>query len=873
MVDKPNQTGLEAIFETKAFQAGLKIYNEGLALAEAGAKKAASAISSAFSGLGEKVGGTLSSLKQSLGNIIGGLGNTLGLGGLFGIAGGIGSIIGLDAAVSTLTKYHESINQVNSAMHEGIQVAADYVFGAKSIGLGIGTMTSAFQSFTDTIRQANYAQEDLIHNAAITFRDNSRALMLNARDLAEGLANLDREIARSAEDRARTLQRANDDYALSVYRTNRDNLESLRGVHGRERRLMIMHQKEAREDQEKARAREAEDRAIADKRRIEDNARTEMLLRRSSAESLMLLKQGMAEVARSLRVSAERNPLLVFLEKSGLSMKYLSDISVPLSDRIKLVGDALNKMPEGAEKSNAIFALFGTRDQKFLDFLEAGPTQIDSITKQLKGLGIVFDKKMIDEYTRTMAGLGIQFDILGIVIAKNVIPVIVPLVKMFTQFIANNMPLIKNFIDGVGDFTKKIAEGFKSNGLQGAFDAMQLWITGHKADIERTMKTLGDALGEGLRIVIENAKWVGARTSELVAKIKTWSETPEGKAQIKTSMDSIGNTLSWALDEFIKGTKWIDTIMGDLVKAIRKWATEGEGKKQLNDTGKAIQDSILQGLGFTDSKGNIDWNKILFGSAHFDPSLIGGGLFDWKNFFKSKGNEVDSTIVGMLINGIKNGFKDVDFSQAADDLLNNLKKAFGIQSPSKLSRDQVGMPLSQGIITGISAWIEQDEGKKQISDMIQELLAALLDRIGSLMGTFQWGAEILSGIAKSFVSELDSWTASMASYFEYSLFTAIAKLDWQSLGVYIMQGIGAGMMSQLSLLQGIVGAISQPGGGYALGGSVQMLAPATVGVSGGNTYQFNHNWTGAPANLDRATIEQVVQDATYAAMRKVIPGV
>lgn len=69
--------------------------------------------------------------------------------------------------------------------------------------------------------------------------------------------------------------------------------------------------------------------------------------------------------------------------------------------------------------------------------------------------------------------------------------------------------------------------------------------------------------------------------------------------------------------------------------------------------------------------------------------------------------DIGKGVIDGIIEGVKNGvgsLKDA-VANAAKSALDSAKKALGIQSPSTVTRDDVGMPLVQGIIEGIGAEI------------------------------------------------------------------------------------------------------------------------------------------------------------------------
>lgn len=90
-------------------------------------------------------------------------------------------------------------------------------------------------------------------------------------------------------------------------------------------------------------------------------------------------------------------------------------------------------------------------------------------------------------------------------------------------------------------------------------------------------------------------------------------------------------------------------------------------------------------------------------------------------------------IGGMMIRGLWNGINNMA-GWIADKIrgfgagvLNSLKSFFGIKSPSRVMRDEVGRQLALGVAEGISD--EEDEAVKAASDMASKILSAAKTRL------------------------------------------------------------------------------------------------------------------------------------------------
>ena len=112
------------------------------------------------------------------------------------------------------------------------------------------------------------------------------------------------------------------------------------------------------------------------------------------------------------------------------------------------------------------------------------------------------------------------------------------------------------------------------------------------------------------------------------------------------------------------------------------------------------------------------WGTKMLDKAKSAVSGVVSGVVDGFKNLPSKITEVGANLVQGLWNGINNA-KDWVLDKIkgfGDSILNGIKSFFGINSPSRLMRDEIGVYLAQGIGVGFTE--EMDGVNKQIEDAI-----------------------------------------------------------------------------------------------------------------------------------------------------------
>ena len=297
---------------------------------------------------------------------------------------------------------------------------------------------------------------------------------------------------------------------------------------------------------------------------------------------------------------------------------------------------------------------------------------------------------------------------------KNVVSTVVnALVTFFTETIPN---ALQSAIDWVKNFAHNIATFFTET-IPEKISQLFDWFT-------RIPENIGYALGYALGTI---ARWI----------VDAWNSISEGVPKIIESIGKFFSELPGKIWQALLGV--IDTLVKWITQAIEWAKTE-------------IPKFILTVVNFYLSLPGKIWNALL--SALDKVKQWGTQLLNWA---KTKIPEVVSSIIGFfkqlptkivevgtnLVKGLWNGIKGaaswlkdkiLDFG---DSILSGFKKAFGIASPSKKTKE-MGKYLAEGLSLGI------EDNEDMVIDSADSLAGGLLETLRSLMEKLSGVVELVS---------------------------------------------------------------------------------------------------------------------------------
>ena len=310
---------------------------------------------------------------------------------------------------------------------------------------------------------------------------------------------------------------------------------------------------------------------------------------------------------------------------------------------------------------------------------------------------------------------------------KNVVSTVVnALVTFFTETIPN---ALQSAIDWVKNFAHNIATFFTET-IPEKISQLFDWFT-------RIPENIGYALGYALGTI---ARWI----------VDAWNSIEEGVPKIIESIGKFFSELPGKIWQALLGV--IDTLVKWITQAIEWAKTE-------------IPKFILTVVNFYLSLPGKIWNALL--SALDKVKQWGTQLLSWA---KTKIPEVVSSIIGFfkqlptkivevgtnLVKGLWNGIKGAaswlkdKILGFGDSILSGFKKAFGIASPSKKTKE-MGKYLAEGLSLGI------EDNEDMVIDSADSLAGGLLETLRSLM-------EKLSGVVKLVSNPFDALDKQKQAY-------------------------------------------------------------------------------------------------------------
>lgn len=404
-------------------------------------------------------------------------------------------------------------------------------------------------------------------------------------------------------------------------------------------------------------------------------------------------------------------------------------------ERATLVTEAMAGMygeaSEQYKETNAdIIAYNQANDELTASMSEAGSAVLPIITGA-KELGAALLNAVIpalEALSNNLPTVGVALAGLGVAIAAfkitsmgglaaAVTPVITAFKTLFGVMMANPIGLIVVAITAlVAGFTYlwNNCESFR-----------EFWINLWE-NIKEKALTIADDLKE-LPQLIYNA------ISGAVDKVKTWGENlvKTAKEKVTTMCDNVVNTL-----EELPGK--IYSAISGAIGRVAEWGSnlvstaKSKASEMLNGMVSTL--TALPGKIYSAISGAIgkvqEWGSKLVSTAKSKASEMASGMVSAVSDLPSKFFNIGKNVIQGVIDGIENmiGALYNKIKSALSGLVDKAMDALGINSPSRVFRDQVGRFIPAGIAAGIEA--DMDEPIKAM----EAVNSGMLDAAGGVGG-------------------------------------------------------------------------------------------------------------------------------------------
>ena len=319
-----------------------------------------------------------------------------------------------------------------------------------------------------------------------------------------------------------------------------------------------------------------------------------------------------------------------------------TDLEGNLRSQEEVFEDIVRKMqdmPEGAEKSQLAFDLFGKAGLELMPLLNSTGGSVEELKEKAHELGIVLSDEAVDAgvvFTDTVDQLERSFGAVVTQVGVHVMPIIQELL----EWVIANMPTIQLVVETVFNaiktFVTAAVDVFR-NYLMPAFQAVVDWVQKNWPTIQAVIKTVMDTVKGIIESVTRTIQQIWDKWGETIMKvasdvwdkiktvvetaikivqsvIKTvtslikgdWEGAWEGiKGILSGVWEQIKNIVDIGLD-FIKGI--IDTVF-NAIKSLASNIWDGI-KSKISDVVDGIKDKV-QGV-FERLKGTVEtiWNGI-----------------------------------------------------------------------------------------------------------------------------------------------------------------------------------------------------------------------------------------------------------------------
>jgi len=440
--------------------------------------------------------------------------------------------------------------------------------------------------------------------------------------------------------------------------------------------------------------------------------------------SIDVMSMGMKTFTGILDEASKGNATaLLTLQKLGLGYEDFAGLSV--EDSLKKVVEQFQRMEQGAEKTQLAVDLFGRSGQELLPLLNQEVGSIDELFKSYEELGLIISDDVLkasEDFDDQLSLLKKSFKVaavnIGTVFMPAISKVITGLLDLARGSSGAGETLKSGIIDAINaviDYLPKIGE----------FAAMIIPLI-----VDTVVSTLPQLLQAAIDIVVTLADVLIEYLPELI---------PAAIGMILTLVHGLLNNLPLLIDTAIDlilaivdglinslpiiiemAPQIIESLINGIIYAIPKLLEAAV------DIILALAEYLLNpdNLGTLIAASYQILEAIATGMINSVASLIkvvpkiyeklktAFSNIDWKGIGKN--------ILYGIRDGILNAVSSVvnAAKSAAQSIYDGIKGFFGIASPSKLMRDEVGKYIPQGIAVGVENEMPEtaDRIKKSIKD-------------------------------------------------------------------------------------------------------------------------------------------------------------
>lgn len=399
-----------------------------------------------------------------------------------------------------------------------------------------------------------------------------------------------------------------------------------------------------------------------------------------------------------------------------------------LNELMSVGGQVVSNLAMGVIQ--AIPGIITAASQIIVSFTE----NLSSLIPQLLSYGSQIISSIVEGMVKilpSIGGFGVQlasqlYTILteqGPIFLQKGYEILENLISGFVKAIPEMLPKILDFIQGVGE---KLAEAAPIL-IQKGFELLSQLVEGIVSAIPILIARVPEIISTFANIINDNFPIILLKGAELIGQLIL------GILQaIPTLVENIPKIVQ-AIVDVIQAFQWLNlgqSIVKGFCDGIKSMI--GLAKKH----GKNILDAVKNAvLNLPSTLANIGQNAM---------SGFGNAISSAVGFIKSAASNIVSTIVstissipgkmfsigGNIIRGLWNGISDMTgwiiekIGGFADSVVTSICDFFGIKSPSRVMRDEVGKYLAQGIGVGFEKNIPYEDMERASSKVVSKLRIA-----------------------------------------------------------------------------------------------------------------------------------------------------
>lgn len=298
------------------------------------------------------------------------------------------------------------------------------------------------------------------------------------------------------------------------------------------------------------------------------------------------------------------------------------------------------------------------------------------------------------------------------------------LIDGFVQAIPEALPKVLDFIQGIGEKLAEVAPVM----IQKGFELLQKLVEGIVSAIPILIERVPEIISTFANIINDNFPTILMKGAELLGQLAL------GLIQaIPTLIANIPQIIA-AIVDALMAFQWLN-----LGKSIIKFL--GDGITSMVGFVKTAGTNILNGI-----KGSIQnlpstLANIGKSAIHNLGSTISGMVSYVKTAALKIASGIEMAILTLpgkmasigsnIVQGLWNGISDMTgwiidkIGGFASSVVSSIKDFFGIHSPSRVMRDQVGKYLAMGVGTGYEKYMPYKEMKKVSGKVVSQLSASV----------------------------------------------------------------------------------------------------------------------------------------------------